>query len=198
MYDKRVLITNNCTQKGNDMDFISNWDINVLLFIQDNLRTEFLTPIMRIITSLGYKGILWIALVLILLCFKRTRKAAFVAAVSLLLTFIVVNLIIKPVVARPRPYDVYPALIPLVDKLSDFSFPSGHTANGFAVALVLFWMLPKKFSVWPVVLNTLIAWTRLYVGVHYPTDVIVGFLISLVIAGVVWYLFEGRKQKNRR
>lgn len=176
------------------MEAILNWDISVLFFIQEHMRSDFLTPIMRFITSLGYNGYLWIGLILILLCFKRTRKAALVAALSLALTFIVVNLIIKPVVARPRPYDAYPALIPLVDKLKDFSFPSGHTANGFAAALALFWMLPKKFTVWLVVLNALIAWTRLYVGVHYPTDVIVGFLISLVIARLVWYFLEGRKR----
>lgn len=176
-------------------ELITNWDISVLFFIQDNIRNDFLTPVMRFVTSLGNHGILWIALVLILLLFKKTRKAAFTAAVSLLITYILANLIIKPSVARIRPYDAYPALIPLVDKLTDFSFPSGHTANGFAVAFVLFWMLPKKFSVWPVVLCALIALTRLYVGVHYPTDVIAGFLISLLVSRLVWYLIAGRKKK---
>ena len=176
--------------------WITEWDIGVLFYIQDNIRNDFLTPIMRVITHLGHYGIFWIALVLILLIFKRTRKAAFTAAIALLITSVLVNLIIKPSVARIRPYDAYPALIPLVDRLSDFSFPSGHTANGFAVAFVLFWMLPKKYSVWLVVLNALIALTRLYVCVHYPTDIIAGFLIGLAVSRLVWYFMAGRKEKK--
>lgn len=172
---------------------LTNWDISVLFYIQDHIRSDFLTPIARFITSLGYWGILWIGLVLVLFLFKRTRKAALVAGVSLLLCSLAVNGVIKPAVARIRPYDAYPALIPLIDKVPDYSFPSGHTANGFAVALVLFYMLPKKYSVWPVVLNALIALTRLYLGVHYPTDIIAGFLIALVISRLVWYVMVGRK-----
>lgn len=175
---------------------ITGWDISVLLFIQDNIRNDYLTPVMRFITSLGYQGIFWILLVLILLIFRRTRKAGFTAAAALVTCVIIVNVILKPSVARIRPYDAYPALIPLVDRLADFSFPSGHTANGFAVAFVLYWMLPKKYSVWLLVLNTLIALTRLYVGVHYPTDVIAGFLIGLAVSRLVWYLLAGRKGKK--
>lgn len=178
------------------IETITNWDVSVLQYIQHHMQNDCLTPVMRFITSLGDRGILWIALVLILLIFKQTRRAALTAGISLVITFIIVNLILKPSVARIRPYDSVPALIPLVNRLKDYSFPSGHTANGFAVALPLFRMLPKKYSVWPVILNVMIAYTRLYLMVHYPSDVIVAFLIALVISSLVWYFAEGRKRKT--
>lgn len=173
-------------------EIITNWDLSVLLFIQDHIHNDFLTPVMIFITSLGYRGAVWIALILILLLFKKTRRAACAAAVTMLITAILVNLILKPHIARLRPYDFCTALVPLVEELPDYSFPSGHTSSGFSVSLTLFWMLPKKYFVWPVVLSALIAFSRLYVLVHYPTDVICGFLIALAVSLIVSRLFTHR------
>ncbi len=176
--------------------FITSWDVSVLLFIQEFLRSDFLDPVMKVITRMGNHGYLWIGLILILLIPKKTRKAAFTAAVALALCYLVVNIMVKPLAARIRPYDAFPQLVPLIPALHDYSFPSGHTANGFAVSLVFLRMLPKWAGVPLVVLNSLISVSRLYVGVHYPTDVIAGFLFGLLISQLVWYFMDGRRNRG--
>lgn len=91
------------------------------------------------------------------------------------------------IVARPRPFAEIEALIPLIAKPTDFSFPSGHTTASFAVALVMLRMLPKKIGIPAVVLAALVAFSRLYLGVHYPTDVLTGFVVALVGSSLaVW------------
>ena len=110
----------------------------------------------------------------------KTRKTGYAAALSLIFGAIVTNLLLKNIVARPRPFAEIEALIPMITKPKDFSFPSGHTTASFAVALVMLRMLPKKFGIPAVVLAALVAFSRLYLGVHYPTDVLTGFVIALV------------------
>ncbi|MDO4614382.1 MAG: phosphatase PAP2 family protein, partial [Lachnospiraceae bacterium] len=126
---------------------MTNIDISVLLWIQNHIRQDWLDPVMVFITHFfGKAGIFWIALTLLLILCKKTRAVGLTSFVSICLNVLAVNVIVKPIVARPRPYDVAQALIPLVEHLSDFSFPSGHTACAFACAVVLFLLLPKKFG----------------------------------------------------
>ncbi|MBR2188177.1 MAG: phosphatase PAP2 family protein [Eubacterium sp.] len=166
---------------------ITAWDVSVLEWIQENLRVGILVPLMKGITHLGDSGIFWIALVVLLLFFKRTRKAGAVAAVSVAVCYVIVNLLIKPLAARPRPYDLFPAVQLIIERQADASFPSGHAANGFACSLVLLRMLPKKAGVPLVILAAVISFSRLFVGVHYPSDVIAGFLIALAVSQLTWY-----------
>ncbi len=166
---------------------VQNLDGEILLQIQQHLRTDMLTPFMKIVTFLGNGGWFWILCAVVLLAVPKTRKTGYAAVLSLIFGVIVTNLLLKNIVARPRPFAEIEALIPLIAKPTDFSFPSGHTTASFAVALVMLRMLPKKIGIPAVVLAALVAFSRLYLGVHYPTDVLTGFVVALVGSSLaVW------------
>ena len=164
----------------NILQSIQQLDGEILLQIQQHLRSDMLTPFMKSVTFLGNGGWFWILCAVVLLVIPKTRKTGCAAALSLIFGAIVTNLLLKNIVARPRPFAEIEALIPLITKPKDFSFPSGHTTASFAVALVMLRMLPKKFGIPAVVLAALVAFSRLYLGIHYPTDVLAGFVVALV------------------
>lgn len=162
------------------MDVISSIDIDILLFIQEHLRFPWLDWFWKSITFLGDAGWFWIVLSIILLIPKKTRHIAIASGISLLICFFVTNIILKNCFHRIRPYEIEPLLTILVKKPTDFSFPSGHTTASFASALILVRLFPKKFGIPSVVLAALIAFSRLYVGVHYPTDILGGIAVALI------------------
>ena len=169
---------------------------NILLWIQDNLRNDVLTPFFVVITSLGNAGILWILITAGLLIPKKTRKVGILCVAALLFSFLIDNVLLKNLVARTRPYEVIEGLTYLVKKPVDYSFPSGHTGTSLDTAVVLFLSFPKKYSFWFLVLAVLIGFSRLYVGVHYPTDVLAGAIIGTLIAVCVYLV--GTKDQNRK
>ena len=101
----------------------------------------------------------------------------------------------KNIVARPRPFDAYTEIISLITKPTDFSFPSGHTCASFACALILFRMLTKKFGIPAVILAGMVAFSRLYLGVHYPGDVLGGFLVAVFASTLVYHLMSAYQKK---
>ena len=173
---------------------------NILLWIQDNLRNDVLTPFFVVITSLGNAGILWILITAGLLIPKKTRKVGILCVAALLFSFLIDNVLLKNLVARTRPYEVIEGLTYLVKKPVDYSFPSGHTGTSFATAVVLFLSFPKKYSFWFLVLAVLIGFSRLYVGVHYPTDVLAGTVVGLLAGFAAAKIVEAasRKLQERR
>lgn len=162
----------------------------ILLWIQEHVRQDFLSPVVKFITHLGDAGWCWILLAVILLIVKKTRKIGLVTAVSLLSSYVVNNLILKNLVARVRPYEAVDGLQRIIEAQSDFSFPSGHSASSFAAAVVIFMLCPRKYGVPALVLAFLIAISRLYVGVHYPTDVLTGVISGTVIAVIVCTVYK--------
>lgn len=167
------------------IEWITNIDLSILEFIQKNIRCDFLDAIVPPITHLAEKGIFWIAVALILICFKKTRKTGFMVGAALLIGLALGNGVLKNVVGRIRPYDLDGSLLTeadlLVSGLSDFSFPSGHTLASFEAATVLL-IRDKRMGIPALVLAILIALTRLYLYVHYPTDVIAGVIFGIAFA----------------
>ena len=167
------------------IEWITNIDLSILEFIQKNIRCDFLDAIVPPITHLAEKGIFWIAVALILICFKKTRKTGFMVGAALLIGLALGNGVLKNVVGRIRPYDLDGSLLKeadlLVSGLSDFSFPSGHTLASFEAATVLL-IRDKRMGIPALVLAILIALTRLYLYVHYPTDVIAGVIFGIAFA----------------
>lgn len=159
-----------------------NIDGGLLLLIQEYVRTPLLDEIMVFITTLGNGGMIWIAATILLLIPKKTRKAGIMSGVALLGSLIINNNIIKNIVQRPRPFVTFTDLQILIPTPSEFSFPSGHTSSSFAAAGVFYSNLPKKFGVPAVILAGLIGLSRLYVGVHYPTDVIAGIIMGILLS----------------
>lgn len=161
------------------------FEAGILVWIQDHVRVPALNGIVSFISHLGDAGIFWIIVTVLLLIFKKTRKIGICCTLSILVTLILVNGCLKPLIARVRPYD----LPEMVDRLSilvkaehDYSFPSGHSSNSLACAVVLFRLDRKRFGIPALILALMIALSRLYVGVHYPTDVIVGIICGTVCA----------------
>lgn len=152
-------------------------ELSVLDFIQSHLRCGFLDTVLVFITKLGNSGWIWIAVTLLLLIFPKTRKLGAAAAVSLTLEALCCNLILKPLVARTRPYDVNTAVRLLIARPGDFSFPSGHTGASFAAASALYFR-KSRFWIPALILSVLIAFSRLYLYVHFPSDVLAGAVLG--------------------
>ena len=188
-----------------------SWDAGFLLYIQEYIRSDFLNPIMKVLTHSGDKGILLIVLILAFLIIPRTRAIGIMSTISIVIEALLNNVLLKNLIARTRPYDEIEGLINLVGRQSDYSFPSGHTGAAFAVAgamlVVALFGLPmiektgefkredpsltfKLISVILIMYATLLAFSRMYVGVHYPTDVLCGLLLGLGTSAVAYLIYQ--------
>lgn len=160
------------------MNTIKKIDENLLLFIQENCRSEGWNPFWKIMTHLGDGALFWVLTALALMVSKKTRKIGVAAILSIIMGSLVTNVLLKLVVSRTRPYDHNDNIIPIIKKPRDYSFPSGHTTVSFACALVYLRQLPKKYGVSAAALAGLIGFSRLYLGVHYPTDILGGIMVA--------------------
>ena len=166
-------------------------DGGILLWIQNFLRCAVLDPIMIIYTQMGDAGILWIVLSVVLICIPRTRKAGFVSLIAMLLGLLCTKVVLKHVVGRTRPWLVVEGLIPLVAENDPNSFPSGHTCAAFAAASAWCRTLPRRWmKIVAVVMAALMGFSRLYVGVHFPTDVLAGMAVGLLCGWLAWLIWK--------
>ena len=179
---------------------MNQFELKILDFIGDKMQCAFLDFILPLITKLGDKGMFWIITAVVLLCIPKTRKIGLSMGVALIIGLLVGNVFLKNVVARIRPYDLNTGVELLISKLSDFSFPSGHTLASFEGATVLL-IRNKKLGIPAMILAVIIAFSRLYLYVHYPTDVLAGALLGIAIAFLACFIvdkiFQKVEKKNK-
>ena len=177
-----------------------SFDLPILDWIQANLANPFLDLIMPWITILGDAGIFWMICAGILAITKKYRRIGFGMAIAMMIGLVVCNMILKPAVGRIRPYDFQESLGVtidlLIDKQHDFSFPSGHTIASFEACTVMM-LGSRKLGIPATLLAILIAFSRLYLYVHYPTDVIASIILGTLF-GLIGYLVSHRIRISRK
>ena len=170
------------------MDTLNLLEASWLYSLREALACPFLDGLMQAVSWLGNGGRIFILLAVILVCIPKTRNLGWVLALALVLDLLLVNVTIKPLVARIRPYDVLQSLQLILPPPGDFSFPSGHTAAAFAAATAL-WPAGKRVRIGMFAFACIMAFSRLYLTVHYPTDVLGGILCGVlcgVLALLLW------------
>jgi len=176
------------------MNIIEKIDNSILQFIQINMRSSTMDKIMTFITSLGNGLTIWALIGVILFISKKYRKYGIMIVLSLILCFIIGNLSLKPLVARIRPFNAMPLLdVLLIKPPTDFSFPSGHAMCSFASGVVMFYM-NKRIGIFALILGSLLGFSRLYLYVHYPSDVFAGMMIG-ILCGVISIIIVNNIEK---
>ena len=162
-----------------------SFDLPILEWIRANLWCEVMDVVMPIVTTFGDGGIFWIVISVLLMIFPKTRRTGLGMAFALAMGLVVCNMTLKPLVARIRPYDLqaeFGITIQLLgERMHDFSFPSGHTIASFEAAVVML-RNSKKLGIPAMILAILISFSRLYLYVHYPTDVIASVILGTLFA----------------
>lgn len=156
-----------------------------LLHLIQNIHTPFFDGLMVLITTLGNAGMVWLVTAAALLFTKKTRRCGLLMLVSMFLCLIVGNVFLKNAVGRARPCWIDNTVPLLIAAPSDYSFPSGHAMHSFTAAFML-WFHNRKVGSAALFLAGLIAFSRLYLFVHYPTDVLAGFCIGTLVATAVY------------
>lgn len=159
------------------------------LYALQELHGTILDKIMIGITTLGDGGIFWLALALVLAIIPKTRKCGISIFAAMAFSYIIGNLGLKPLIARPRPFTVATDVSLIIEKPGEFSFPSGHTLHAFTAATVIFGYYRKPGTL-AYVLAALIAFSRMYLFVHYPTDILAGAVLGVVDALLICYLLK--------
>lgn len=171
------------------LDIIQTFDYDILQLIMESCRGDTASKVWTAITSLGNVGALWITCAVALLFFRKTRRAGVAMLAALALGLLIGNVVIKHFVMRPRPFVVHPEVLELVTPGDKWSFPSGHALSAFAAASALF-CFHRPGGVLALLTATVIAFSRLVVGVHYPTDVLAGVLIGILCGWIAAHLAD--------
>ena len=188
------------------MDHLLQTDTSLFYFINNTMQNSLFDRIMPVITDIHYWKIVilivWLAL--IVKGGNKGRVAAILVIVVVGLSDLLIAQVIKPVVARIRPCNVLPHVNLLVGcgGLESYSFPSSHASNIFAAASFFGYKYKRLVAVF-ISIAILVAYSRVYVGVHYPFDVLGGAVIGVICAGIILIIerriclfIEKRKRKS--
>lgn len=168
-------------------------DLQILQWINNNLHgSGFINQVFKYITYLGEKGIVWIILAVVLLCFKKTRRGGFLLLISLGVGIILNTYILKPLIARPRPITADESFIAFMNSINyeiptSYSMPSGHTQIAINAAMLLTLQFKGK-GAWAWLPAGLISLSRVFLLAHYPTDVLVAAIEGIIIALLVYFV----------
>ena len=197
------------TEKGNRQAMtaftqFTQLEFKILDWFVRTFQSDFLDSVMPIVSMLGNGGWIWILCAGILLIRKNTRKAGLSVAIALVMSYILSDAILKPTLARLRPYDLNPSLRLLIPPPKGFSFPSGHTQASFAAASAM-GREHKWLGIGATALACLIAFSRLYLSVHFVTDVLggaaIGYCLGAAGNGIVRslrYRYNAKRRKRRK
>ena len=179
----------------NFFNALNHAELKILDFITEKLSCPFLDSVLPFASSLCDHGEIWIVAAIIMLLFAKTRRSGIATATALIMGLIIGNLLLKPIVGRIRPYELtgYPIIVP---PLGDYSFPSGHTLASFEAAGAMMFT-NKRIGIPALVLAFIIAFSRLYLYVHYPTDVLAGIVLGMLFAYISVKLTDKLITKNR-
>ncbi len=181
------------------VEIITNIDFSILDFIQEHIRNAFLDPVMAVLGYLGEAGAVWIILGIVLLFFRKTRPAGVCMLAAMALGYLIGDIGIKHLVARPRPFLVNTDVDLYINAPTSHSFPSGHSTASFAAVTSLFGMLKEKrwIAYSALGLAILIVFSRLYNYVHYPSDVLCGMILGIVCGLIMTLIFKKTKLDKR-
>lgn len=171
------------------INLIHNLDINIISYIQKYVHNSFMDKTMPFISFMGNGGFIWILISVILVFQKKYRKVGIMLAITLIVVALLGECIIKNIVQRNRPFLEVNSLKLIIKAPNSYSFPSGHTASSFAAALILTLSF-KKYGIPFFLLAVLIAFSRVYLFVHYPSDVIGGIILGIFSACIIYKLFS--------
>lgn len=178
------------------MGAITEFDFKLLDAISE-LRCEALTVIMKVFSYLGSGGIIWIVTGLILTAIPKTRKIGIFSLVALAVEYTVGDLMIKPLIARERPFIQHPWIDTIIKHPGSYSFPSGHTSSSAAVSFMIF-LHNKKAGIPMMIIAVLIMFSRLYFCVHFPTDILFGVIHGVLWTVIVYILLNKIIEKKNR
>ena len=171
------------------MQTITNIDLRLLNWIHEHLACSFLDFLMPKITFLGNGGLIWIAAAIIMIFFKKYRKIGIMIGTGLSAGVIIGNILLKNLIARERPCWINETVQKLISTPQDYSFPSGHTLSSFVAATIIMHS-DRRMGIAAYVFASIIAFSRLYLYVHFPTDILAGALLGIIIGLIVCKFFN--------
>ena len=180
----------------NLLDLITRWDFSILYFIREHLQLPFLDSVSVFLSEAFDGGLLWLILCAVLLVFRKTRGVGIMMLCAMGFALVIGEWGMKNLFCRLRPCVVDPSVSLAVDVPKSYSFPSGHTGSSFAAAFALF-LCSKKWGIPALVLAGIIGLSRMYLFVHFPTDVLAGAVLGILCALFACYLFRKFNLENK-
>lgn len=173
-----------------------DWEFMILNYIREHWQSDWLDKLMPIVSFMGKLSLIWVLLAVICLCVKKTRPLGRSMACMLIFDLIACNGIIKPIVSRLRPCVLNSTVDLIVSVPFDASFPSGHTLFAFSAATILF-IYHKGWGLAAYAFACVMGFSRMYLYVHFPTDVLLGAIFGVILAIVAYRLEDMLLEKDK-